>query len=132
VAEKHNIFHGQFIKTKDKLVICGADSAYKMFIAELEEGQKVEIFMEVNEDDGTIPQLAKVHVCIRELAKELGYTFEDMKIEVKMKAGLCVKKEIGGEIFMICKSFGDCSKDELGLAVEAIKQIGEIVGINFH
>lgn len=132
MAEKHNIFHGQFIKTKDKLVICGADSAYKMFIAELEEGQKVEIFMEANEDDGTIPQLAKVHVCIRELAKELGYTFEDMKIEVKMKAGLCVKKEIGGEIFMICKSFGDCSKDELGLAVEAIKQIGEIVGINFH
>jgi hypothetical protein len=88
--------------------------------------------MESNVDDGTVPQLAKVHVCIRELAKEIGYSFEDMKLEVKRRAGLCVKKELGGELFMVCKSFGDCSKEELGLAVEAILQIGDTVGINFR
>jgi hypothetical protein len=33
---------------------------------------------------------------------------------------------------MICKSFGDCSKDELALTVEAIVQIGDTVGINFR
>ena len=129
---KHNIFHGQFIKTKDKLVIGGSDIMYRMFINALEEGQKVEIFMEANEDNGTVPQLAKVHVCIRELAKEIGYSFEDMKLEVKRQAGLCVKKEIDGHLFMVCKSFGDCSKEELGLAVEAIMQIGDTVGINFR
>jgi hypothetical protein len=132
MAEKHNIFHGQFTKTKDKLVICGSDTMYRMFISELEEGQKVEIFMEANVDDGTVPQLAKVHVCIRELAKELGYSFEDMKLEVKRRAGLCVKKELGGDVFMICKSFGDCSKDELALAVEAIVELGDMAGINFR
>lgn len=132
MPEKHNIFHGQFVKTKDKLVISGSDTMYRMFINDLEEGQKVEIFMEANVDDGTIPQLAKVHVCIRELAKEIGYSFEDMKLEVKRRAGLCVKKDLGGEVFMICKSFGDCSKDELALAVEAIVQIGDTVGINFR
>ncbi len=132
MAEKHNIFHGQFIKTKDKLVVQGSDTMYRMFMNSLEEGQKVEIFMEANVDDGTIPQLAKVHVCIRELAKELGYSFEDMKLEVKRQAGLCVRKELGGEMFMICKSFGDCSKEELALAVEAIIQIGDTVGINFR
>ena len=130
MPEKHNIFHGQFVKTKDKLVISGSDTMYRMFINDLEEGQKVEIFMEANVDDGTIPQLAKVHVCIRELAKEIGYSFEDMKLEVKRRAGLCVKKDLGGEVFMICKSFGDCSKDELASAVEAIVQIGATVGIN--
>lgn len=132
MPEKHNIFHGQFVKTKDKLVISGSDTMYRMFINDLEEGQKVEIFMEANVDDGTIPQLAKVHVCIRELAKEIGYSFEDMKLEVKRRAGLCVKKDLGGEVFMICKSFGDCSKDELALAVEAIVQIGDTVNINFR
>lgn len=132
MSEKHNIFHGQFIKTKDKLVVCGSDAKYRLFIDGLTESQKVEIFMESNVDDGTVPQLAKVHVCIRELAKEIGYSFEDMKLEVKRRAGLCVKKELGGELFMVCKSFGDCSKEELGLAVEAIVQIGETVGINFR
>jgi hypothetical protein len=132
MAEKHNIFHGQFVKKKDQLVIAGSDTMYRMFISELDENQKVEIFMEANVDDGTIPQLAKIHVCIRELAKEIGYSFEDMKLEVKRQAGLCVKKNFSGENFMICKSFGDCSKDELALAVEAIAQIGETVGINFR
>lgn len=132
MSEKHNIFHGQFVKKKDKLVIAGSDTMYRMFINGLEEDQKVEIFMEANVDDGTIPQLAKVHVCIRELAKELGYSFEDMKLEIKRQAGLCIKKDFAGEKFMICKSFGDCSKDELALAVEAIIEIGDTVGINFR
>lgn len=132
MAEKRNIFHGQFIKKKDKLVIAGSDTMYRMFINGLEEDQRVEIFMEANEDTGTIPQLAKIHVCIRELAKEIGYSYEDMKLEIKRQAGLCVKKEFEGEKFMICKSFAHCSKDELGLALEAIIQVGETVGMNFR
>lgn len=132
MAGKHNIFHGQFIKKKDKLVIAGSDTMYRMFVNSLEEDQRVEIFMEANEDTGTIPQLAKIHVCIRELAKEIGYSYEDMKLEIKRQAGLCVKKEFEGERFMVCKSFAHCSKDELGLALEAIIQIGETVGMNFR
>lgn len=132
--ERHNIFHGQFIKHADGYLspLNSVLPKYAEFIKGLETDQKVEVFLEANVDNGTVPQLAKIHVCIRELAKELGYSFEDMKLEVKRQAGLCVKKELGGEIFMVCKSFGDCSKDELALAIEAIIQIGDTVGINFH
>jgi hypothetical protein len=134
MSEKHNIFHGQFVKHPDGYLqpISSTLPRYMEFIASLQDDQKVEIFMEANEDSGTVPQLAKIHVCIRELAKELGYTFEDMKLEVKRKAGLCIKKGLGGEVFMICKSFADCSKDELGLTIEAINEIGDTVGINFR
>lgn len=137
MAEKHNIFHGQFVYAESHVMKLLPSTAagvekYKQFLATLTEGQKVEIFMESDVDNGTLPQLAKVHVCIRELAKELGYSFEDMKLEVKRQAGLCIKKELGGEVFMICKSFADCSKEELSLAMEAIIQIGETVGINFR
>ena len=133
--EKHNIYHGQFLKNLygDLVPATPADQMkYKAFKEAIEPSQVVEIFMEANEDNGTVPQLARIHVCIRELAKEIGYTFEDMKLEVKHQAGLCVKKEIGDELFMVCKSFAKCSKDELGLVIQAINQIGETVNINFH
>jgi len=129
---KHNIYHGKFIKNLLGTLTPISPEKYKLFLDGISESQQVEVFMEANEDNGTVPQLAKIHVCIRELAKELGYTFEDMKLEVKRQAGLCIKKQIGDEMFMICKSLGDCSKDELGLVIEAINQIGETVGINFH
>ena len=134
MGQKHNIFHGQFTKTDGNKLNANPSSKakYEAFLAGLEVGQTVEIFMEANEDNGTIPQLAKVHVCIRELAKELGYTFEDMKLEIKRMSGLCVKKEIDGSLFMVCKSFGDCSKEELAMAMEAIISAGDTVGINFR
>lgn len=135
MAQKHNIFYGQFLlNSKGKIVpLTEKDRVkYENFKKGVEEDQVLEIFMESNEDNGTVPQLAKIHVCIRELAKELGYTFEDMKLEIKRHAGLCVKKEVSGEVFLVCKSFAVCSKDELGLAIESIIEIGETVGINFH
>jgi hypothetical protein len=135
MSHKHNIYHGKFINTeKNKLIPANSaeESKYKIFKQSLEPNQLVDIFMEANVDNGTIPQLAKIHVCIRELAKELGYSFEDMKLEVKRQAGLCVKKELNGELFMVCKSFATCSKDELALTIEAIIQIGDTVGINFR
>lgn len=131
---KKNIYHGQFIKTDKGLLIATSSSfpKYQEFVNSVAVGQTVEIFMESNVDSKTIPQLAKVHACIRELAKETGYSFEDMKLEIKKKAGLCIVKEMGGEKFMICKSFSDCSVDELGLSIKAIIEIGETVGINFN
>lgn len=132
--EKHNIFHGQFIMTpKETLIpLSSYYDKYREFLKGLAPDQKVEIFIEANVDNGTVAQLAKIHVCIRELAGHLGYSFEDMKLEIKRQSGLCVKKALGGEVFMICKSFGDCSKEELALAIEAICQIGDTVGINFR
>ena len=58
---------------------------YKAFIEALEEGQEVEVLFEAFKDDGTNAQLAKIHACIRKLAQETGYQFEEMKLEIKRK-----------------------------------------------
>lgn len=121
-------------KRGGKLVhVIDADSArYKSFVEALGENQQVEIYLDANKDDGTLAQLAKLHKCIRELAKEMGESFEDVKLMIKHKAGLCIKKTVSGEDFMICKSFAECSKDDLGLALQAVIQVGDFVGINFR
>jgi hypothetical protein len=125
MEEQQNIFHGQFIKKDGKLIACSpTESHYKNFIDTLQEGQKVDVFMESNVDTGTLAQIAKIHVCIRQLAKDLGYTFEEMKDEIKRKNGMKINDEY--------KSFADCSKDELGLVIESIIQVGDLVNINFR
>ena len=128
---KNNIYHSKFIKQAGKLVAT-SKSSYDIFMKSVDEGQVVDIFMESGEDDGTIPQLAKIHACIRQLAKDTGHSFEDMKFEIKRHSGLCIKRNINGVLYLDCKSFADCSKDELGLAIQSIIEIGETVGINFH
>ena len=131
---KDNMFNAVLVKQDGKLIHRNQidHAVYKAFMARLEEGQMVEIFLDANKDDGTLAQLAKAHKCIRELAMTLGYSFEDMKFEIKHKAGLCVKKEIEGEMFMVCKSFSRCSKDELSLVIQAIIEIGDFNGMNFR
>tara|TARA_R110000868_G_scaffold29412_1_gene109298 strand:+ start:198 stop:572 length:375 start_codon:yes stop_codon:yes gene_type:complete len=99
---------------------------YQMFLDKLSEGQKVEMFIGLADTDHSVAQLAKVHACIRELATESGYTFDEMKTLVKQQSGLCY--DGGGAT--LCKSFADCSKDELLLAIQACIEIGELYNIN--
>ena len=49
-----------------------------------------------------------------------------MKIIIKQHSGLCYDAD-GAEY---CKSFADCSKNELVLAIEACIQIGRELNIN--
>ena len=95
--------------------------AYQIFLDKIPEGQKVEMYIGLADADHSIAQLAKVHACIRELAKESGYSFDDMKMIIKEKSGLCYD---AGDAVM-CKSFAECSSTELGLAIEAAIEIGE-------
>ena len=120
--EKANIFNTTFIKREGKLRPVSPNGLFKLFEDSLEEGQKVQVFMEANEDDGTNAQLAKIHVCIRKIATEMGYTFEELKYVIKKKAGL-----VNGETV---KSFGVCSKEELGQVIEAIQEAGDMVNVD--
>jgi hypothetical protein len=108
------------------------DMQHKAFIDLIEEGQYVEVFYDANEDDRTLPQLAKIHKCIKILSKHIGYTVSEMKLEVKKKAGLCIKKTDGENIYTRCKSFSKCSKSDLMLVLEAINELGDFHGINFR
>lgn len=116
------MFSGRLIKKNGKLTYASPQDklAYDIFISKLEEGQIVEMYIDLASVDHSKAQLAKVHACIREMAKESGYTFDEMKCLVKDHAGLAYKDGL----MINYKSFGDCSKDELMLAIEACIQIG--------
>ena len=104
------------------------ETIYNKFVEDLPEGAKVEIFVSVTGDNGTNAQIAKIHVSIRQLANDLGYAFSEMKLLVKRKAGLCFNKN-GTEY---CKSFGDCSKEELNSVIQEIIELGDEVGSNLR
>lgn len=101
---------------------------YQKFLDNLPEGAKLEIFIGVSGDKGSNPQLARLHAMIREIAQEIGYTFEETKLQVKRKAGLCFTKN--KEEY--CKSFGQCDKDELNLAIQACIEIGDFSGMQLR
>lgn len=100
--------------------------SYQLFLDKLQDGQEVEVFMGLTSDNGSLAQLAKIHACIRELAKESGYTFDEMKFIVKKHSGLCY--DGGGAEY--CKSFKDCSKEELAMAIESAIELGRDLNIN--
>ena len=101
---------------------------YQKFLNDLPEGAKLEIFIGVSGDKGSNPQLARLHAMIREIAQEIGYTFEEAKLVVKRKAGLCFTKN--KEEY--CKSFGQCDKDELNLAIQACIEIVDFSGMQLR
>jgi hypothetical protein len=96
------------------------------YTEQVAEGTVVELYFDQveNEDERTLGQLAKVHANIRELARHTGHTMEEMKAIVKQKAGLYQVTETGHGL----KSFRDCSKEELSLAIETSTQIGTLLG----
>ena len=101
---------------------------YQKFLSDLPEGSKLEVFIGISGDKGSNPQLARLHAMIREIAQEIGYTFEEAKLVVKRKAGLCFTKN--KEEY--CKSFGQCDKDELNLAIQACIEIGDFSGMQLR
>lgn len=101
---------------------------FELFLSHIPEGQIVEVFYEEQHDDGTLPQLAKLHVMIKQLATHVGETVENMKLLVKDRAGLCIAREVSGKEYFLAKSFGECSREELSLAIQAAIEIGDDVG----
>lgn len=101
---------------------------FELFASKVPEDGIVECFYEMQHDDGTLPQLAKIHAMIKELATYTGETFSNMKLLVKDKAGLCLAREVAGKEYFIPKSFAECSKEELSLAIQAAIEIGEQIG----
>ena len=108
------MYSGKLIKKDGKLIYHEPTDklGYAVFVSKLKDGQVVDMYLDLADADHSKAQLAKVHACIRELAKESGYTFEEMKLVIKEQAGLAGK------------SFGECSKSDLMLAIEACIQIG--------
>lgn len=122
-------FVGKYVKKNGRLEFSSLSSSkqYELFVSHLPEGQIVECFYEATHDDGTLPQLAKLHVMIKALATHIGETAENIKLLVKDRAGLCIAREVSGKEYFLAKSFAECSKEELSLAIQAAIEIGQEV-----
>lgn len=119
------MFSGYLIKKDSKMGYSNSRDKllYDLFIDKIKEGEEVEIFICRKGLKASPAQIAKVHASIRELAGELGFSFDDMKLVIKEKSGLCYEVEDEGKKRVVCKSFGDASKEEITLAIEACNQV---------
>lgn len=129
----HNIIV-HYVKKDGKLVPASdAEAAkLKLFTMSLKEDSNIEVYLQMtNNVDKTAGQLAKVHALIRELAAYTGHTFEEMKDEIKRKAGLFVITGTRSSDKQL-KSFGECSKEEISAAIESCIEVGHILGCNLY
>ena len=94
--------------------------ALRNYLMNAEEGATIQVTYEELSTDGTYAQISKLQACTRELSKHLGYTHEEVKDMVKVRAGLY---NSDGDI----KSFAHCTKEELTLAIQAVLDLGEQV-----
>lgn len=119
------MFSGYLIKKNSKMSYSNKKDKllYDLFIDKIKEGEEIEIFVCLKGVKATPAQIAKVHACIREISYELGFSFEDMKLIIKEKAGLFYEVEDDGHSKVVCKSFADCSLTEIALAIEACNQV---------
>ncbi len=127
-------YSGKYVKKNGifQFVSPAKEKEFNLFVSRVENNQIVECFYECTHDDGTLPQLAKLHVLIKQLAMHTGNTFDDMKLLIKDKAGLCITREVSGKEYFLAKSFGESSKEELNLAIQACIEIGEEVNLLIH
>ena len=128
MAQQDNIRSVKLIKKNGKLVHKEKHESllFKNFVKDLEENQVVEVFFDAYKDDGSNVQIAKIHVCIKKLAIELGYTVDEMKLIIKKQSGLYWE---GKDNAVYTKSFADCSKEELSLVLEVITKNSKLVNI---
>lgn len=129
-----HIFNSTLVKRDGKLHYTKetVEKLYQEFVKQIQEGTKIDVIFEVQDDTGSSAQIAKLHANIRELASDTGHTFEEIKMLVKDKSGLCIQKKVQGQLVTLCKSFGDCSREQLNLAIQASIEIGEGLGINLY
>jgi hypothetical protein len=123
-----DVFTTCFKKVDGKLIYTKAEEEerFKKFVKEIPEGKTVNVIMELTDASKSLAQLAKVHKCIRILANEIGYTFEEMKLEIKRRSGL-----MNGDL-NTAKSFADCSLEEINLAIQACIEVGDKVNTNLR
>jgi len=118
----------KFKKKNGKLVIDNllSKEQYRLFIAQVKDNDSVNAIFEIKRVENTKLYLAKIHVCIKELADEMGDTPANVKKQVKKECGMSYTKD-GKEEY---DSFAECSKEELGNVIETIIQMGNFLGMN--
>lgn len=95
---------------------------FKKYTDGMKVGERVKIMVDFSKEDGIAIQRARVHAMIGDMAKETGNEFDEIKKEVKRRAGLFNPDES-------LKSFGTCSMIDLTAAIQAAMSLGEYFGM---
>lgn len=120
-----DLFITKMVKKDGKLVYKNSqdDILFKEGVANLREGQLVEMMIDFGRDDGKFTQMAKVNALIGEIAKETGSEHEYIKQQVKLRSGYV--KPDGNR-----KSFSEASYQELSSAIQSAIELGKFLGMS--
>lgn len=116
----------QYVVTKDGLVPANDKERlkYRRLLATMSAGDNVQALFEKVTDDAGFAQLSKLYACMRQIVNDTGNDLETVKREVKQRAGMSYRRGSTE----ISKSFGDCSKADLGIAINACIELGAELG----
>tara|TARA_R110000772_G_scaffold17332_4_gene48369 strand:+ start:1120 stop:1512 length:393 start_codon:yes stop_codon:yes gene_type:complete len=118
-------------KKKGKKLIITSDLSkeqYKMFLSSLKDDDVVEALFELRTMDNTKSQLAKIHVMLKIMADEQGYTAREMKNVIKEECSMYYVQQ-GHKVYT---SFSQCDKDDLSNVIEIIIQKANFLNINLQ
>jgi hypothetical protein len=89
----------------------------------------MEVIIKPHKDDQTAEQRGFWHVLIGILAKELGYSPEEMKVAIKAETWGSEQKEVFGKTREVVKSSAGAKKDEYSELIETTYRLGAEYGV---
>lgn len=87
--------------------------ALKEWMKTLPEGEDLVIKFNIAKSYKSNRQLRLLYACFRQIAYQTGESVENIKLILKLKAGLCFSHTIEGEDITTCKSISDFTKVEV-------------------
>jgi hypothetical protein len=109
----------EYLDSKDKV-------KYNLLLEKIPDNGVVEVLFTIQHNKASNAQISKLHASIRQIAFELGNSFDDIKSIIKLKTGLIHNDDKGN---VVEKSFADCTKEEISLAIETCQDLANQQGI---
>jgi|694.fasta_scaffold00097_93 hypothetical protein len=101
---------------------------FENFMRSVPDGVKLDVYISYSTNKASNAQLARIHAMCRELANSIGYTFDEIKKLIKDRSGLYYINNNK----RYYRSFADCDKMELNMAIQSCIEIGDFNNINLR